>query len=196
LRLYFLAFVMVSALAVVGLAACSSSSKATGTPVAVTLTDYKVSADPATVPAGSTTFTVQNNGSFVHEMLVVKADAVTGSVVLPDGTIDESKIESSIVDEAADIERAVAVLGEVGEALRSDPAWTNRITGAVEVLGVILIDPTGVTLRALCETEPAAQFEVEREFRLRVLQAFDNDGIPLAQSLLGAAAGRPGPGSA
>ena len=97
-----------------------------------------------------------------------------------------------VVTPGADIERAVSVLGEVGEALRADPAWTGRITGAVEVLGVILIDPTGVTLRALCETEPAAQFEVEREFRLRVLQAFDNEGIPLAQSLLGAAAGRPG----
>ena len=95
-----------------------------------------------------------------------------------------------VVAPDADIERAVAVLGEVGAALRSDDEWSGRITGAVEVLGVLLIDPTGVTLRALCDTEPAAQFEVEREFRLRVLQAFDAERIPLAQVVLPTVAGR------
>jgi small conductance mechanosensitive channel len=95
-----------------------------------------------------------------------------------------------VVAPEADIERAVAVLGEVGTALRNDDAWSDRITGAVEVLGVLLIDPTGVTLRVLCDTEPAAQFEVEREFRLRVLQAFDSERIPLAQVVLPTVAGR------
>jgi len=95
-----------------------------------------------------------------------------------------------VVAPDADIERAVAVLGEVGAALRSDDEWSGRITGAVEVLGVLLIDPTGVTLRVLCDTEPAAQFEVEREFRLRVLQAFDTERIPLAQVVLPTVAGR------
>jgi small-conductance mechanosensitive channel len=47
-----------------------------------------------------------------------------------------------------------------------------------------------VTLRVLCDTEPAAQFEVEREFRLRVLQAFDSERIPLAQVVLPTVAGR------
>ncbi len=89
-----------------------------------------------------------------------------------------------VVAPETDVELAVSVLAGVGAALRADPAWSDRITGDVEVLGVLLIDPTGITLRALCDTEPAAQFEVEREFRLRVLGAFDTDGIKLAQAIV------------
>ncbi len=92
-----------------------------------------------------------------------------------------------VVAPEADVERAVAVLGEVGERLCADVDWADRITGSLEVLGVILIDPTGITVRALCDTEPAAQFEVEREFRLRVLQAFDAEGIKLAHTLVSGA---------
>ena len=45
------------------------------------------------------------------------------------------------------------------------------------------MDPTGVTLRVICETEPASQFNVEREFRRRVLKAFEVNGIPLATTV-------------
>ena len=59
------------------------------------------------------------------------------------------------------------------------------------MLGVHLMDPTGVTLRVISETEPASQFLVEREFRRRVLRAFEANGIPLATTL----AIRPGTGA-
>ena len=95
-----------------------------------------------------------------------------------------------VVVPETDVELAVSVLAQVGEALRSDETWSDRITGDVEVLGVLLIDPTGITLRALCDTEPAAQFEVEREFRLRVLGAFDANGITLAHAVIPGAAAR------
>lgn len=80
----------------------------------------------------------------------------------------------------ADVDRACAVLAEVGRGLHADPEWADRVRSEPDVLGVHLIDPTGVTLRVLCETEPAHQFPVEREYRLRVLRAFDAEGIPLA----------------
>ena len=50
------------------------------------------------------------------------------------------------------------------------------------MLGVHLMDPTGITLRVICETEPASQFNVEREYRLRVLKIFEANGIPLASA--------------
>jgi small conductance mechanosensitive channel len=38
----------------------------------------------------------------------------------------------------------------------------------------------GVTLRVVLDTQPAAQWKVERELRLRVKEAFDREGLALA----------------
>jgi small-conductance mechanosensitive channel len=84
----------------------------------------------------------------------------------------------------ANVDEACRVLAEVGTALHSDPEWATKVRSEPDVLGVHLIDPTGVTLRVLCETEPADQFEVEREYRLRVLRAFEAARIPLAQAIM------------
>ena len=84
----------------------------------------------------------------------------------------------------ADVDDACRVLAQVGSELHGDPEWADKVRSEPDVLGVHLIDPTGVTLRVLCETEPADQFQVEREYRLRVLRAFDTAGIPLAQAVL------------
>ncbi|MDQ2678502.1 MAG: mechanosensitive ion channel family protein [Actinomycetota bacterium] len=88
-----------------------------------------------------------------------------------------------VVTPQADIDRACELLEEVGEELFADPEWSERITGRPNVLGVHLMDPTGVTLRVICETEPASQFIVEREYRLRVLKSFERHGIPLASTV-------------
>lgn len=85
-----------------------------------------------------------------------------------------------VVSPSADIDRACEVLGRVGAEMAADPAWSSRVTGDPDVFGVNLIDPYGVTLRVVCDTEPASQFPVEREFRLRVLRAFESEGIALA----------------
>ncbi len=85
-----------------------------------------------------------------------------------------------VVSPTADIDRACEVLGEVGAELAADVDWSTRVTGEPDVFGVNLIDPAGVTLRVVCDTEPASQFPVEREFRRRVLRAFEREGILLA----------------
>lgn len=85
-----------------------------------------------------------------------------------------------VVSPEADVDRACRLLDEVARELHDDTDWSDRITGTPDVLGVHLIDPTGVTLRVVCDTEPAAQFEVERELRRRVLVAFERSAIPLA----------------
>jgi small conductance mechanosensitive channel len=85
-----------------------------------------------------------------------------------------------VVSPTADIDRACEVLGEVGHELAEDPEWSGRLTSEPDVFGVHLMDPTGVTLRVVCDTEPASQFPVEREYRRRVLRSFEAEGIPLA----------------
>jgi moderate conductance mechanosensitive channel len=109
-----------------------------------------------------------------------------------------------VVSPDADVDRACEVLGRVGHELREDPGWSDRVTAEPDVLGVHLMDAAGVTLRVVCKTEPASQFPVEREYRLRVLRAFDAEHIPLATMeramrqlggpVGGAAAGDPPPG--
>ena len=85
-----------------------------------------------------------------------------------------------VISPAANIDRACEVLAEVGRAMYAEPPWSDRMTAEPEVLGVHLMDPTGVTLRVISETVPASQFDVEREFRRRILRAFDDEKIPLA----------------
>lgn len=85
-----------------------------------------------------------------------------------------------VVTPQADIDRACELLEQVGMAMKDDPDWSERVTGTPDVLGVHLMDPTGVTLRVIYDTEPASQFPVEREYRRRVLAAFELEGIALA----------------
>jgi uncharacterized cupredoxin-like copper-binding protein len=118
------------ALAFAGLAGCSSSSKtattsgggggvtvpvATGTPVAVTAGDTNdttqfLKADPVTVAAGPTTFTLTNTGIKKHEMVVLKTDEA----------IDALKIDAATNRVSED-----TTVGEVGE---TDIGKTGSVT--------------------------------------------------------------------
>ena len=107
------AITVLAAMALVIPAAACSSSKSSGTPVNVTLKDYSVTASPDSVAAGKITFKVTNNGSFVHEMLVVKANSPSALPLNKDGTVNEDAIP------AAD---------RPGEASDIDPGKTADLT--------------------------------------------------------------------
>lgn len=97
-------------------AACSSDSStstpsasptgATGTTVSVTEKDFSIALASSTVPAGSVTFNVRNDGPSVHEFVVFKTDLAEGSLpMVADGTIvDEEGAGVTAVDEIEDIE--------------------------------------------------------------------------------------------
>jgi small conductance mechanosensitive channel len=82
-----------------------------------------------------------------------------------------------------DVERATGVIADTARGLYEDPDWSNLILEEPQVLGVQALGADGVTLRLSVKTEPAEQFAVERELRLRIKQAFDDAGIeiPFAQ---------------
>lgn len=52
----------------------TSSQSASAGAIAVSLTEMKVTADPASATAGSVTFDVTNSGKIPHEMVVIKTD--------------------------------------------------------------------------------------------------------------------------
>jgi small-conductance mechanosensitive channel len=79
---------------------------------------------------------------------------------------------------AADLDRALEVFrDEVGQ-LRQDPEWRLRFEGASEV-GVEDLGQHAVMVRTMLRTAPGAQWEVAREFRRRIKNRLDAEGIPI-----------------
>jgi small-conductance mechanosensitive channel len=74
---------------------------------------------------------------------------------------------------AADIDRAVEVLREVGAGLRADPQFAARIIEDVEIAGVESLGDSAVTLRCRIKVVPLEQWAVRREFLRRVKAALD-----------------------
>jgi len=100
--------------AIVLLPGCSSNDEGGGdttgaaagaTTVTVGLQEFAVSADPASVPAGSITFDVSNTGpDDVHEFVVIKTDlGATGLPTGDDGAVLEDGEGMEVVDEIEDI---------------------------------------------------------------------------------------------
>lgn len=116
--------VVTLSLGVALVAGCSSSSKSSkksggggatvssqpaGTPVAVTVGDTSgtngaetLTATPASVPAGSVTFTVKNTGTIDHEMIVLKTDTPFNQLPVVDAGDPPARVTSGAnkIDEA------------------------------------------------------------------------------------------------
>lgn len=79
-----------------------------------------------------------------------------------------------------DIDQAIAVMREVGEAMRADAQWHSRLAAEIEVLGVEKLDNSAVVLRCRLKVVPAIeQWNVKREFLKRLKTAFDQHGIEM-----------------
>ena len=79
-----------------------------------------------------------------------------------------------------DVEQALAVMGEVGQAMRADERWKGRLADDIQVLGVEKLDDSAVVLRAQLRVVPAIERDnVKREFLKRLKEAFDERGIEI-----------------
>jgi small conductance mechanosensitive channel len=96
------------------------------------------------------------------------------------------------------IDRAVEVLRTVVTEFAADPAFSESLLEAPEVLGVEQISSTGMTLRLIVKTTTSAQGPVARELRRRVADGLEEAGIPSGLTagdlLLRAARGSAQPG--
>lgn len=64
-------------------------------------------------------------------------------------------------------DEALAVLRDVAQKLYEDPDWHDKILAEPKVLGIDSVSHTGITITTWIQTEPAQQWMVGREFRLR-----------------------------
>ena len=111
---------------------------------------------------------------------------------VPNGEIRTSGNKSqqwarSLLDVAVaygtDVKRATEVLKQVADELWQDPDWADDILEEPEVWGLERFDADALALRLVIKTQPARQWAVNRELRVRIKEAFEREGIeiPFAQ---------------
>ncbi len=79
--------------------ACSSDTST----ASVALSEFKVVADPSSIPAGEITFGVSNIGEETHEVVLIRTDLAPDALPkTDDGSFDEEDLD--VVDEIEDME--------------------------------------------------------------------------------------------
>ena len=74
----------------------------------------------------------------------------------------------------ADISKAIRIMDETAKAYTEG---NPDIVEAPQVLGIISIQPSDVTIRLIVRTLPNAQWRTERELRMRIKEAFDKNDL-------------------
>ena len=78
-----------------------------------------------------------------------------------------------------DIDKAIEVVDEVGQAMAEDPVWKRRVLEPPRVERVEALGEYGVTLKILGSVRAADQWAAGGEFRKRLLAAFKEHGIEI-----------------
>jgi small conductance mechanosensitive channel len=92
---------------------------------------------------------------------------------------------------AADLDRAMALIDQIGQELAADPDLGSLVIDAPKAARVETLSGTGLTIRVLGKALPGAQFEVSGALRRRIKQRFD-----AAEIRFGDVASAPAPASA
>lgn len=79
----------------------------------------------------------------------------------------------------APVDRAIEVFADEARAFAADEAWGARLDGEPDVLGVQSLGDSSVVVRTLLRTRPGDQWATAREFRRRVKNRLDREGIEI-----------------
>ncbi len=80
---------------------------------------------------------------------------------------------------ATDLDRALAVFRDEASRLNTDEKWKHRLDGPTEVSGVESLGDSSIVIRTLLRTIPGSQWDVAREFRRRIKNRLDREGIEI-----------------
>lgn len=78
-----------------------------------------------------------------------------------------------------DVDKALDIFRHEAEGLARDPDWKGDLDGPPEVVGVNDLGDSQVTIRTLLRTHPGKQWGVGREFRRRIKNRLDHEGIEI-----------------
>lgn len=79
----------------------------------------------------------------------------------------------------ADIEEAQAIIKRVADEVWHDDDFASVVLEEPEVWGVEDLGADGITIRLVVKTQPAAQWKVLRELRVRIKRALDEAGVEI-----------------
>ena len=121
------------------------------------------------------------------DLRVTRLRAIDGTVwFVPNGEIRKvgnsakewgRSIVDVIVPRKADLAAATAAIEEEAAAVAADPAWTEAILEAPEVLGVNAMGVDNVTVRVSTKTTPGQRIALAREMRSRISHRLQRDGV-------------------
>ncbi len=77
------------------------------------------------------------------------------------------------------ITHVMEVLRQVGEDLRREEQYKDKILGEIEVLGLDKFNDSSITILTRFKTLPRHQWEIKRIFNLRIKEKFDELGIEI-----------------
>lgn len=77
------------------------------------------------------------------------------------------------------IPNVMNVLKETGNELKNDIAFSKMILDDIEVLGLDSFDDSSILIKCRIKTYPQFQWEIKREFNLRIKEKFDKLGIEI-----------------
>lgn len=92
---------------------------------------------------------------------------------------------SVTLDVQADVEEAIKIFKDVGEEVRSNPAFASKIIAPLDVWGVDQVGLDGVVLKGAIRTMPLQQWGVGREINRVFKERLQAAGIKLATRNLG-----------
>jgi len=95
-----------------------------------------------------------------------------------------SRVDLNVpVDYETDTLSAIRVIETTAMEMSRDPQWRWQILEAPKIMGVDDFSDRGLIIKIWIKTQPAKQWMVAREFRLRLKLAFDKAGIliPVSQ---------------
>lgn len=78
-----------------------------------------------------------------------------------------------------DVDRALAVVRDEAAQFSTDQTWGSQLDGPVEVPGVESLADSAVVIRSLIRTQPGSQWNAAREYRRRLKNRFDREGIEI-----------------
>jgi small conductance mechanosensitive channel len=78
-----------------------------------------------------------------------------------------------------EVDKALEIFRNEAQRLAADPAWSDDLDGDPEVAGVKDLGESGVTIQTLFRTHPGKQWGVGREFRRRIKNRLDHEGIEI-----------------
>ena len=90
------------------------------------------------------------------------------------------ELRLSLAHGGADPRRALAVISQASEAFAADPAWSADLLEPPHLLGLRQVSPQGLEVALVLVTRAGRQGPLERELLLRLVEALQEAGIPLA----------------